>query len=510
MIPLLTREASRAVDADAVARLGVPSLLLMENAGRGAFEAIRRAFPERLGRVVLVGGPGQNGGDAWVVARHLAVAGFAPRAVLVGDRAKVRGDAAPNLEALERMGVPLRAIDPRGGGLDALDEALRGATLVVDGLFGTGLARAVEGGYAAALARMEAAPAPVVALDLPSGIDADTGRVLGASVHAALTVTFAAMKRGLAQHPGRAYAGRVEVASIGAPAPGASEASLLEARDVAGWLPRRADDAHKGTAGHVVLFTGGPGTLGAALLSGRAALRGGAGLATVAARPEVLHALEARIPELMSHELPHEPSPKRLAPIYEGKRAAVLGPGLGLTSWAQRLTLTVALEAPLPVVIDADGLNALALEGAVDLASAKAPRVLTPHPKEASRLLGASVEEVQGDRFAAAAELARRSGQVVALKGAGTVVAAPGGRMAVCDRGTPALGVGGTGDVLAGALGALLCALPPFEATCAGVYLHALAGELAAGSDRGLFASEVADALPWALERARELGGEAR
>jgi NAD(P)H-hydrate epimerase len=502
MRPLLSRESSRALDADAVARLGMSSLLLMENAGRGAFAAIRRAIPERLGRVVLVGGRGQNGGDAWVLARHLVVAGYAPRAFLLGDRGKVGGDAAPNLDTLERLGVPVLAL--AGDDLAPLEAALEGATLIVDGLFGTGLDRPIVGRYAAALEQMDAAAAKVVALDLPSGLDANTGEVLGASVHAALTVTFAGVKRGLTQFPGRAYAGHVEVAHIGVPLPASGSAFLLDASDVAGWLPRRPEDAHKGTAGHVLLFTGGAGTLGAALLSGRATLRAGAGLATVAARPDVLAALEARIPELMSLELPHEPSPSRLAPAYEGKRAAVLGPGLGKSTWAERLTLSVALEAPLPVVIDADGLNALAREGAVDLSSAKGPRVLTPHPKEASRLLGATVDEVQADRFAAAVELARRSGQVVVLKGAGTIIADPGGAIAVCDRGTPALGVGGTGDVLAGAVGALLAALPPFEAASAAVYLHALAGELAARSDRGLFASDLADALPLALERVRE------
>ncbi|MBC7174181.1 MAG: NAD(P)H-hydrate dehydratase, partial [Polyangiaceae bacterium] len=186
-----------------------------------------------------------------------------------------------------------------------------------------------------------------------------------------------------------------------------------------------------------------------------------------------------------------------------GKRAAVLGPGIGVGQWNHRLALAVALHAPVPLVIDADGLNALATHGVAALTAAANARVLTPHPKEASRLLGVEVAEVQADRFAAARALAERSGHVVVLKGAGTVIAEPHGRLAVCSRGTPALGVGGTGDVLAGAIGALLCDLPAFEAAYAGVYLHAVAGELAAASDRGLFASEVADALPRALEAVR-------
>ncbi len=495
MLALLTRDEARAIDAAAVERLGIPSLLLMENAGRGAAEALVRAFPDRLGGVVVVGGPGQNGGDAWVVARHLAIAGFASTCFLVGEKGAVRGDAAPNLAALERLGVPVREL----GDLAALDAALAGATLVVDGLFGTGLDRPIEGRYADVVRRLAGCAAPVFALDLPSGIDANTGQVLGVAVKAARTVTFAARKRGLAQFPGRAHAGAVEVAHIGVPPPATSDAFLVEDADVAAVVAPRPEDAHKGSAGHVVLVTGGTGTLGAALLAGRGALRAGAGLASIAARPEVIRGIEARIPELMTIELPHDPVHERLAPIYEGKRAGVLGPGIGTAQWSHRLALAVALHAPVPLVIDADGLNALATHGLDALTRASAPRVLTPHPKEAARLLGCEVEAVQADRFAAASELAARSGHVVVLKGAGSIVAEPRGRVAVSARGTPALGVGGTGDVLAGAIGALLCSLPAFEAAYAGVHLHAVAGELAAVGDRGLLAGEVADALPRAL-----------
>ncbi len=495
MLALLTREEARAIDAAAVDRLRIESSLLMENAGRGAAEALLRAFPGRLGDVVIVGGPGQNGGDAWVVARHLAIAGHASRCFLVGEKARVRGDAAPNLAALERLGVPVHELAQPSD----LDAALAAATLVVDGLFGTGLDRSVEGRFAEVVARISACSAPVLALDLPSGIDANTGAVLGVAVKAARTVTFAARKRGLSQFPGRAHAGDVEVAHIGVPPAATSGAFLVEDADVAALLPPRAADAHKGTAGHVVLVTGGVGTLGAALLAGRGALRAGAGLATVAARPEVIRGIEARIPELMTLELPHDPHPPRLAPIYEGKRAAVLGPGIGTGQWNHRLAIAVALHAPLPLVIDADGLNALAEHGVDALTGAVAPRVLTPHPKEAARLLGREVDDVQRDRFAAASELARRSGHVVVLKGAGTIVASPGGTFAVSARGTPALGAGGTGDVLAGAIGALLATLPAFEAAYAGVHLHAVAGELAAVADRGALAGEVADAIPRAV-----------
>lgn len=494
MLHLFTREEARAID-DAAGRLGLSSALLMENAGRGAAEALMRAFPDRLEHVVVVGGPGQNGGDAWVVARHLAIAGHASTCFLVGEVAAARGDAAPNLAALERLGVPVQELVDTA----ALDAALGGATLIVDGLFGTGLDRPIEGLHAEVVRSIERSAKPVFALDLPSGIDANTGQVLGVAVKAAATVTFAGRKRGLSQFPGRAHAGELEVAHIGVPRAATSDAFIVEDGDVEAVVTPRPEDAHKGSAGHVVLVAGGAGTLGAALLAGRGTLRAGAGLASVAARPEVIRSVEARIPELMTIELPHDPHWEGLAPIYEGKRAAVLGPGIGTGQWSHRLAISVALHAPVPLVVDADGLNALAATSLGSLDRAAAPRVLTPHPKEAARLLGCEVEDIQTDRFEAASELAARSGQVVVLKGAGTIVADPGGKLAVSARGTPALAIGGTGDVLAGVIGALLCSLPPFEAAYAGVHLHAVAGELAAVSDRGLFAGEVADALPRAF-----------
>ena len=502
MIPLLTREAVRALDRDAVERLGIPGLLLMENAGRGAFAQIQTRFPDSLNRVVVVGGRGQNGGDAWVVARHLVCAGHEPRLFLVGERDKVLGDAAVNLAGLSAMG--LEPLQVGRDGLPALEQALAEASLVVDGLFGTGLDRPVAGLYADAIEAINAGPAAVVSLDLPSGLDADRGGVLGTAVEADLTVTFAAHKQGLHQHPGTALCGELCCVSIGVPGPKTSPLGLLERRDVLQALSKRRADAHKGDGGHVAVFAGSPGRTGAALLAGLGALRAGAGLCTLAPRAGARGVLDAKVVELMTAELPAEPEAalQEALSLCDGKQAAVVGPGFGTDAPGKQLAQQLAEQLPLPSVIDADALTALGSD-LQRLRAAAAPRILTPHPGEAGRLLGISSADVQAERYAVAAKLAEDSGQVAVLKGARTVVAAPDGRGRGCPFGTPALGVAGTGDVLSGVRGALAVQLPAFEAACAGVALHALAGELAADADRGLLASEVARSLPQALAACR-------
>ncbi len=498
MEALFTREQSRQVDADAVQRLGIQSLILMENAGRGATDAICERFPQRLGRVVLVGGTGQNGGDAWVVARRLRVLGHEPLAILVGDPARLRGDAKPNWMLLQALDIETEVL-----ALDAVSRLagrLDGATLLVDGLFGTGLDRPIEGGYAAAVAALDAVDAPLVSLDLPSGIDANTGGVLGRAPHAALTVTFAGHKRGLHQYPGVAHAGEVRVVDIGVPAQSRSGASLWREADLAQLIEPRAADAHKGQNGHLLVVAGSPGTTGAAVLAGMAGLRAGAGLVTLAARADTRSALEQKVVELMTTELPAEASRDAVEQLCAGKRAVVLGPGFGLDAQAARWTEAFLDHAPLPVLVDADALTQLARRGIETLGKAAGPRILTPHPGEAARLLGGSSSEVQEDRYTAAAALARRSGHVAVLKGARTVVAA-GQELRVCAEGTPALGVAGTGDVLSGTVGALAMQGSPADAAIAGVLLHALAGAEAARADRGLVARDVVNALPSVIGR---------
>ena len=498
MIPLLSRSEVRALDAAAVASLGLPSVVLMENAGAQATALLCERFASALAHVLIVGGVGQNGGDAWVVARHLRVRGFAPQCVLVGARSKVSGDALINLSALEALAGPVAEL----GHESELSSALAEATLIVDGLFGTGLDRALTGLFERVVLAINAAEKPVVALDLPSGLNADTGQVLGAAVRASMTLTFAAHKPGLHQHPGAALAGEVQCVSIGVPVAHDGRAGLMEAADVAARLPLRAPDAHKGTNGHVLVIAGSPGKTGAALLSASAALRMGAGLVTLASDPETRRALDHKVVEIMTAELGSSDRLAAARKLAHGKAACVIGPGLGLDAETQELVRALAIELPLPCVLDADALTALAPQLAT-LRRAAGPRVLTPHPGEAARLLGCSTAEVQAERISAARSLANQSGQVVVLKGARTVIAAPSGALRIASEGTPALGSAGTGDVLAGVTGALLAQLAPFDAAACAVELHARAGAIAARSDRGLIASDLLPALASALELCR-------
>jgi ADP-dependent NAD(P)H-hydrate dehydratase / NAD(P)H-hydrate epimerase len=436
-----------------------------------------------------------------VVARHLRKHGLSPRCFLVGSRDKLRGDAATTLAVYERRGGSVVALDVD---MTLLEQALATATLVVDGVFGTGLDRPVTGTFAQAIQCIQKSGVPCVALDLPSGVDADTGAVLGVAVRATVTVTFAGHKRGLQQHPGAVLAGDVVVGSIGASLPTAADAYALEAHDIGAWLPPRQPDAHKGSAGHVLVVAGDAGRTGAALLAGTGALRAGAGLVTLCPRAGGRSALDAKVLELMTADLPsdHAAALRALHALVADKASVVLGPGFGTDTAAASLLRQAALTLPKPAVLDADALTAFGPDHAA-LASAAAPRVLTPHPGEAARMLGTTNAQVQSDRYAASRKLAEATCSVVVLKGARTVIASPDGATWVCPLDVPALGVAGTGDVLAGAIGALLCTLSPLEAAGTGVYLHALAGTLAARSDRGLLAHEVADALPEAVEACR-------
>ena len=486
MIPLLSSKEARFIDEDAEVRLGVPKAVLMENAGAGAARHLIACAGERVRSALILGGVGQNGGDAWVVARHLFTAGWKPTCFVAGDRETIRGEARQNFASLQTLVGSVQ--DARD--LSRFEEALRDCDVVVDGLFGTGLARPIEGVYAQILDRIEMRGVPVFSLDLPSGIDADTGQILARAIRARWTATFGAPKRGLHQYPGAAHAGEIFVVPLGVPCTHAS-AQLLEDGDVATWVRPRTGDAHKGTGGHIAIVAGSPGKTGAALLAARGAFRAGAGLVTIAPRPEARDAIDTRVLECMTERLD-------VAQIAQGKQAMVLGPGLGTDAQGAEIARSLAVSAPIPTVIDADALSALCGH-LTDLQRAAAPRILTPHPGEAARLLGCTSAEVQADRYAVAATLAQRSGHVVVLKGACSIVASPDGLLRVSARGTSALGVAGTGDVLAGAVGALLVVLPAFDAASCAVFLHAVAGEIAAVADRGLLASEVADALPRAL-----------
>ncbi len=518
MIRLATAEEMRRADRRATAELGVPSLVLMENAGRGAADAIDRvsgAMRDR--RIAVVCGKGNNGGDGFVVARHLAGRGATVQVWLLAAAGEIRGDASVNLEAVRHARLPLTEVTGPPG-LEALRRALAAADLVVDALLGTGVSGPVGGPLAEAIAAINGAGRPVCALDLPSGLSADHGRVLGPTVRAQLTVTFGVPKRGLYLHPGAAHAGRVEVADIGVPRAWLEEGltvGVLEGEDARAVLPARPTDAHKGHYGHLLVVAGSIGKTGAAVLACRGALRAGTGLVTCAAPASQQPIVACHLAEAMTEPLPETGaqtlSAKALDRLFElaaRMDAVAVGPGVGLDAETQAAVRDLLRSLEQPVVVDADALTAL-VDHLGELREARGPRLLTPHPGEAARLLGRSIAEVQADRIESARRLAGETGAVVALKGAGTIVAGPGGEAAINPTGNPGMATGGSGDVLTGVAGGLLAqGVPPEAALRAAVYLHGLAGDLAAGQrgEVGLVAGDIAEALPAAIRRLRGEG----
>ena len=494
-------EEMRAIDRAAIEGLGIPGIQLMERAGAAVATAVQR----RLARpaVAVYCGPGNNGGDGWVAARLLHGRGAAVTVISTVEPAALTGDARLAFEAAERAAVPWAALQ------SAPQEPDRVPAVVVDALLGTGLTRAPDGRHAEAIQRVNAARlrgAHVVAVDVPSGLSADTGQPLGACVQADTTVTFAFLKRGLALFPGVALAGAVEVADIGISDEAAArvppQCELLTEAEVRALVPRLAPDAHKGAAGRVLVVAGSPGKTGAAHLTIAGALRGGAGLVTLASRPEVLPVALAGRPEAMSLALPGD-GPLALPdldPLVEAALAAdalVMGPGIPRGPGTARFLRQLAGRARVPCVLDADALNALADEPDL-LASWPVPAVLTPHPGEMGRLAQLSIGEVQRDRVGVAREKANAWGCVVVLKGARTVVADPAEPAAVIPTGNPGMATGGTGDVLAGLCGALLAGgMAPFAAARAAAWIHGRAGDLAARrhGQRGMLAGDLAEEL---------------
>ena len=443
MIPLATAEEMRRADRRATEHYGVPSLLLMENAGRGAADALERVLGAAAGRrIAVVCGKGNNGGDGFVVARHLLGRGARVSTWLVGRAADVQGDARVNLEALRRAGESVaEAPDAGGSAADRLRGELGDADVVVDALLGTGVRGPATGPIAAAIEAINAAGAagrPVCALDLPSGLPSDGEGAAGPVVRARVTVTFGLPKLGLVLPGGAACAGRVEIADLGIPRAWLGEgitAGLVEMADVRAALPLRPVEAHKGSYGHLLVVAGSVGRTGAAVLACLGALRAGTGLVTCATPASQQPVVASHLPEPMTEPLPETAARtlsakavERIIELLSRMDAVALGPGVGLDPETQAAVQTLVRDVERPMVVDADALTALA--GRLGLCrEAPAPRLLTPHPGEAARLLGCKIDDVQTDRIASARRLAAESGALVALKGARTVVASPDGRV---------------------------------------------------------------------------------
>ena len=506
MIPILSRAQMRGFDAHAIATCHVPSLVLMENAGRGATDVIER---ELLGKrakdrvVLVVAGTGNNGGDGFVVARHLATRGAHVQVWLVGDPQKLTTDCRANRDAFAGIGGDVRAWTEAA--IDDFVANLREADVAIDALFGTGLDRPIaqDSPFGEAITRLGEGKTPVAALDVPSGLDTDTGLLLGEfGVQAALTVTFAHLKLGHMTAHGAKQCGPVHVVDIGVPPQLSREksAELLEAADVKACLSPRPIDNHKYKAGHVAIFGGSAGKTGAPLLAAVSALRGGAGAATIVSWPDAIRAIESRVLEVMVSSLDPSGLLASVDAALGHKKTVVVGPGFGTDERAGQVVSHVLATFPGTIVVDADAITLHAGRPEA-FQVAKGRVVLTPHSGELGRLLGKTSEEIEADRFGAAREAARRSGGIVLLKGAYTVVAMPDGHAVVSGEGVPPLGTAGSGDVLSGLIGALACGMKPFEAAYCGAFLHGVSGSAwqKVHGDRGLLASEIAEGMPSVL-----------
>lgn len=474
-VSLYTTSQVRAIDQSATRDAGVSGFELMQRAAAAVWRETVARWPHAR-RMVVLAGPGNNGGDGFLLACLAREAGVDVTMLALHDQCS--GDAAKARESwLGASGRLAGELTPA---------TLSGADVVVDALFGSGLSRPPEGRAAEWIRQMNEGPAPVIAVDVPSGLDADTGHAGGAVVNASATVCLVAWKRGLFTGVGREASGELLLDRLGLPA------ALFERVEHdgeliswPGFLPRQRH-AHKGMAGRVLVIGGDHGMAGAARLAGEAALRCGAGLVEIGSREAHLSAILAGRPELMVSAVAGD---GRCDALLARADVLALGPGLGRGDWG-RACFAACMASDLPLVLDADGLRQLA-DSPVDLEGRAV--ILTPHPGEAARLAGCDIADIERDRFAAARGLAKQYRAVVVLKGSGTLVAAPDGRMALCRHGNPGMASGGMGDVLTGVAAAMLAqGLAPWQAACAAVDAHARAGDLAAGdNERGLLASDL-------------------
>lgn len=509
---VISAQTMQELDRQAIQEHNIPGLELMEHAGHACMEAIVHEFGHTGGkRAFIFAGRGNNGGDGYVIARLLLQSGWQVRVCILTEQDRIGGDAAINLEQLPPTVISYCTVP--GQPADRHQEEIRKADVIVDALLGTGLNSEVSGVYREAVELINAARRPVLAVDIPSGIHGSSGRVLGCAVRATVTVTFAAAKVGHVLYPGAEHTGRLVVADIGIPAglvENADGCEFLTADSIRPLLRPRDRQAHKGHFGHCLVVAGSCGKTGAAALSANSAVRAGSGLVTLAV-PESLHPiLEIKTTEAMTVPLPDYGNGyltgdafPAIAGLLTGKDALAVGPGLGQHPATVALVQTMVKSTGLPLVIDADGLNAVALDTNCLLDKKSADVVLTPHPGEMARLLGVSVADVEADRIATARRFAAAFGVHLILKGSRTIIAAPDGSAAINGSGNPGMASGGMGDVLTGIIASLLGqGYKCLDACCLGVFIHGYAADLVAQDkgEIGMSAGDVSEKLPYAYK----------
>ncbi len=504
---LATAAQMQAVDRAAIEKYKIPSLDLMERAGAGVADLIKKKFPKK-GLVAVIVGKGNNGGDGLVVARHLKEAGFDVDLYLTSPWTEFSADARINWDKLAGVIANVYEI-ATDADVRKLPKAFEKVTCIVDAIFGTGLVAEVRGKYHSIIEFINSHTKPVVSVDIPSGLSADTGQALGVAVRANWTVTFGMPKVGLVTNLGAEYSHEIEVVDIGIPKEVTDKADtgyyLISPDMFQGHFGKRVLDTSKGDNGRVLVIGGSAGKIGAGLLSSRAALRSGAGLVTYALPETAYTKFDTRAPEVMYEAVEDDQlgvltkkSLPQLVALMKDKNVVALGPGLGTADGTKAAVTEIIKKAAAPIVIDADGLNCIADDLTI-LNGKKLPIVLTPHPGEMSRLTGANIKDIQNDRIKYAKELARARHVYVVLKGHRTVVATPEGAIYINPTGNPAMATAGTGDVLTGVIAGFIAQKIPVEAAViAGVYIHGMAGDVAAEEvgERGVIASDLIGYIP--------------
>lgn len=507
---IATTQQIKSIDRRAIKEFGIPGPVLMENAAAAVMTEMEKFFDGLAGtRVTIICGKGNNGGDGFALARRLSIRGVPVRVALLAPFSAVGAEAKVHLSILRKMDTDIL----QNASSRSLDEIISWSDIIVDAMLGVGLSSPLKGVYAQAVARINASGRPVVAVDVPTGIDADTGAVQGSAVKADLTVTMALLKRGLVLHPGAIHAGVVRVADIGVPSEAVEREkislSLLNRGYAWGLASPRAPHSHKGDFGHLMIVAGSLGKAGAAVMTARGALRAGVGLVTVAVPNSLVPIIQQNAFEAMCIPAAETidgtlgmGAENELLQTAAKMTACAIGPGLSTHAETADTVRAIVPRLSIPAVIDADGLNVLA--GSLDLLKkAAAPIIMTPHPGEMARLTGMSTSDVQKDRLGVSSAFAAKYKVTLVLKGAGTVIALPDGRVFINSTGNPGMATGGTGDVLTGIIGSLLAQGYAAEhAACLGVYLHGLAGDLAAKEkgQPGMIAGDVIEKIPEAIK----------
>jgi ADP-dependent NAD(P)H-hydrate dehydratase / NAD(P)H-hydrate epimerase len=514
---LVTASEIKEMDRLTINEIGIPGAVLMENAARGASRIFLEYFnPDHGAQVVIICGKGNNGGDGFAMARLLAASGLKVVIVCLAQVSQMSGAALVNFEILNRLGIEI-IFAPTSRELAISRDRIEKCDYIIDGIFGTGLSSNVEGIFLEAIQQINASGKQVMSIDIPSGLNADTGQVMGAAVRADLTVTFGFPKLGQTVFPGAGLVGRLAVVDIGIPKMAADKVEsrhcLTGPDDFNYFFQTGKRDTHKGDRGHLLILAGSTGKTGAAVMTAMGALRAGAGLVTVGVPASLNNILEVKLTEAMTEPLPETANGSlsikardAIFGLLEGKSAVAIGPGLSTNPETVSLVREIVAGCTLPMVIDADGLNALAAEPDV-LKKLDGKKILTPHPGEIARLTGVNRNDIQFDRIGTITRFIEQYRCCMVLKGARTLISAPGEKIYLNPTGNPALSSGGSGDVLTGIISGLLSrGMPPIKAATAGAYLHGLAADLLSEDmgEAGMLASDLLNVIPGLMESLRK------